>query len=42
MKPGAEFGPLLEKCFDAQLEGTFTDLDSGLVYLNNLITKALD
>ncbi len=39
MKPGAEFGPLLEQCFDAQLDGTFTDLDSGLDYLNQLIAK---
>ncbi len=39
MKPGAEFGPLLEQCFDAQLDGTFTDLDSGLDYLNQLIAN---
>jgi tRNA nucleotidyltransferase (CCA-adding enzyme) len=39
MKPGAEFGPLLEQCFDAQLDGTFTDLDSGLNYLNQIIAN---
>jgi len=42
MKPGAEFGPLLEQCFDAQLDGTFTDLDSGLNYLNQIIANTLD
>jgi tRNA nucleotidyltransferase (CCA-adding enzyme) len=42
MKPGAEFGPLLEKCFDAQLDGTFTDLDSGLAYLNQIIANPSD
>jgi len=42
MKPGAEFGPLLEQCFDAQLDGTFTDLESGLNYLNQIIANTLD
>ena len=42
MKPGAEFGPLLEKCFEAQLDGNFTELESGLEYLNQLITNPSD
>lgn len=37
MKPGAEFKPLLDECFEAQLAGKFTDLDSGLKYLEKLL-----
>lgn len=33
MKPGAEFGVLLDKAFEAQLEGHFTDLDGALHWL---------
>jgi tRNA nucleotidyltransferase (CCA-adding enzyme) len=34
MKPGAEFGVLLDKAFEAQLEGHFTDLDGALQWLD--------
>ncbi len=30
LEPGPHFGPLLEECFEAQLDGRFTDLDGGL------------
>ncbi len=30
MRPGKAFGPLLEKCYEAQLEGTFTTLEGGI------------
>ncbi len=30
LKPGPHFGPLLEECFEAQLDGRFADLDGGL------------
>jgi tRNA nucleotidyltransferase (CCA-adding enzyme) len=33
MKPGANFGPILKKCFEAQLDGAFDDLISGLDFL---------
>jgi tRNA nucleotidyltransferase (CCA-adding enzyme) len=34
MRPGKEFGALLEEAFDAQLEGQFTDLKSALAWLD--------
>jgi len=33
MKPGADFGPILKKCFEAQLDGEFDNLISGLDFL---------
>ena len=33
MKPGAAFGPILKKAYDAQLEGAFSDLESGLRFV---------
>ena len=33
MKPGADFGPILKKCLEAQLDGIFDDLISGLDFL---------
>jgi len=33
MKPGISFGPVLDACFEAQLEGTFSDLEEGLIFL---------
>ena len=33
MKPGAGFGPILKKAYDAQLEGAFSDLDGGLEFV---------
>ena len=34
MKPGKEFGALLETAFEAQLEGAFADLDGALKWLD--------
>ncbi|MEM6797360.1 MAG: HD domain-containing protein [Acidobacteriota bacterium] len=36
LKPGRHFGPMLERCFEAQLDGAFADLESGLDYLRTL------
>ncbi len=30
LRPGPHFGPLLEQCFEAQLDGRFADLEGGL------------
>ncbi|MCG8459461.1 MAG: HD domain-containing protein [Holophagales bacterium] len=30
LEPGPSFGPILEACFEAQLDGAFRDLDGGL------------
>ena len=35
--PGPEFSPILEQCFEEQLEGTFKDLNGGLSFLNHLL-----
>jgi tRNA nucleotidyltransferase (CCA-adding enzyme) len=37
MPPGKEFKPLLDKCFEAQLAGEFTDLAGGIEYLDKLL-----
>ncbi len=34
MKPGVQFGTLLDEAFEAQLEGGFTDLDGALKWLD--------
>jgi tRNA nucleotidyltransferase (CCA-adding enzyme) len=34
MEPGIQFGALLDEAFEAQLEGTFTDLDGALKWLD--------
>jgi tRNA nucleotidyltransferase (CCA-adding enzyme) len=36
--PGPSFKPLLDRCFEAQLDGEFTDLEGGLAYLRRLLT----
>ena len=38
LQPGPEFGPILEQCFDAQLDGQFSELQTGLAYLKNVIS----
>lgn len=40
MRPGPDFKRLLDACFEAQLDGVFSDLPSGLVYLRTLITES--
>lgn len=37
LEPGPHFGPLLEACFEAQLDGEFTDLAGGLSFLDRLL-----
>ena len=36
MKPGPEFKRILDRCFEAQLDGVFSDLQSGVAYLKSL------
>tara|TARA_Y100001934_G_scaffold282905_1_gene399251 strand:+ start:833 stop:2224 length:1392 start_codon:yes stop_codon:yes gene_type:complete len=36
---GPGFKPILDKCFEAQLDGLFTDLPSGLAYLSQVLEK---
>ena len=37
VKPGKEMGAYLAKCFDAQLDGVFCDLDGGLDFARKLL-----
>ena len=37
--PGPDFKPILDKCFEAQLDGEFTDLEGGLSYLKALLAE---
>ena len=37
MEPGPKMKPILDKCFDAQLDGEFTDLEGGLKYLDGFL-----
>jgi tRNA nucleotidyltransferase (CCA-adding enzyme) len=38
-EPGPSFGPILEKCFEAQLDGLFTNEKNGLAHLDSLLEK---
>ena len=35
MKPGIEFGAILKRCFEAQLDGAFSDHDGGMEHLKS-------
>jgi tRNA nucleotidyltransferase (CCA-adding enzyme) len=37
LEPGPGFGKILTRCFEAQIEGKFTDEDGGLAYLKNIL-----
>jgi tRNA nucleotidyltransferase (CCA-adding enzyme) len=37
LSPGPGFGPILDRCFEAQLDGVFTDLEGGLEYVDRLL-----
>jgi len=37
LKPGPAFSPILEHCFEEQLDGTFKDLEGGLSFLDHLL-----
>ncbi len=39
MEPGPQFGPLLEECFEAQLDGAFDTLDGGLSHLEAMLSN---
>lgn len=36
LQPGPHFSKILKQCYEAQLEGKFTDIESGKEYLNSL------
>lgn len=38
MEPGVEFGVILKKCFEAQLDGAFSDHESGFEYLKSIVS----
>ena len=38
MKPGVEFGVILKKCFEAQLDGAFSGHESGFEYLKSMVS----
>ena len=38
-KPGPQLKPILNQCFDAQLNGEFNDLEGGLTFLDNLLAQ---
>lgn len=42
LKPGRRFSTLLNSCFEAQLEGVFTDEAGGIAYLKTLLAGASD
>ena len=37
LRPGPDFGPLLDACYEAQLEGVFGDEAGGIAYLRKLL-----
>lgn len=39
LEPGPHFGEILEHCYEAQLEGTFSDLDGGLAFLKTILAQ---
>lgn len=39
LKPSVEFGEILKRCYLAQLNGIFHDLENGLVYLDDLLKE---
>ena len=42
LEPGPAFGPLLERCYEAQLDGEFADLEGGLSFLDRLLAERED
>ena len=37
VKPGPHFGHILDRCYEAQLDGQFTDADGGMQYLKAIV-----
>jgi tRNA nucleotidyltransferase (CCA-adding enzyme) len=42
LQPGRQFGPLLDRCYDAQLEGRFDDLEGGKAFLKSCLEEVKD
>ncbi len=38
-KPGPRFGEILEECFEAQLDGKFSDVEAGVEYLQGILKR---
>ncbi|MDP4643196.1 MAG: HD domain-containing protein [Opitutales bacterium] len=41
IKPGPHFGKILDQAYEAQLDGVFTDLETGKVYLQSILPKSI-
>ncbi len=39
LSPSPQFTPILKKCFEAQLDGKFTEKEGGLAYLDHLLER---
>ncbi len=39
VQPGPHFGKILDRCYEAQLDGVFTDLESGKAHLQAILHK---
>jgi tRNA nucleotidyltransferase (CCA-adding enzyme) len=39
LTPGRGFGPILNACFEAQLDGAFDSLEGGLAYLTGVLAQ---
>ena len=37
LKPGVEFGRILKDCYEAQLDGAFSDLEGGVAYARSIV-----
>jgi tRNA nucleotidyltransferase (CCA-adding enzyme) len=40
LEPGAHFGPILEACYAAQIEGEFTNVEDGITFARAQIARA--
>jgi tRNA nucleotidyltransferase (CCA-adding enzyme) len=39
-KPGRQFGEILDEAYEAQLDGTFSDVDGGLEFLRQKLSES--
>lgn len=39
MEPGSAFGPILDECFEAQLDGSFDDISGGIDFLKTILKR---
>ena len=42
LSPGPRVGAIVEACYEAQLDGVFTDLDGGLAHLDLILKRTSD